>query len=191
MKFYFHAIRIVAIAAFFLSRQLPAQGNENTLIGSRAQPWKVSDWLNSKSLELENLKGKVVLVRWWTAPDCPFCRNTAPALNEFYEQYHERGLEVIGFYHHKSPGPVNKKKVKKYADGFGFKFPIAIDYDWETLKEWWLDDQERAWTSVSFLIDRTGYIRYIHPGGQYIKGDEDYARLKEMIEKLFSGISGL
>ena len=57
----------------------------------------------------KNLHNKVVLVRWWTAPGCPYCVATAPALNEFYKSYHRKGLEVVGFYHHKSTEPLNVK----------------------------------------------------------------------------------
>jgi len=156
------------------------------LIGSKAKAWQVADWFSSSKLELRDLNNKVVLIRWWTAPHCPFCLNSAPALNEFYEQYYDKGLEVIGFYHHKSLKPVDKDKIKQYAKNLGFKFPIAIDYEWRTLKEWWLNHEKRGWTSITFLIDRKGIIRNIHPGGQYIKGDQDYKEIKEMIEMLLA-----
>ena len=155
-----------------------------SLIHSNAKKWNVSDWFNSNELNLKDLKGKVVLVRWWTAPHCPYCSNSALALNEFYEQYHDEGLEVIGFYHHKSEGTVDIEKVKEYSKNLNFKFPIAIDYEWKTLNNWWLNEREKAWTSVTFLIDKNGIIRHIHPGGQYIKGDTDYMDLKSAIELL-------
>jgi peroxiredoxin len=154
------------------------------LIGTRPPEWQVTNWFNGSSVKLEDLRGKVVLVRWWTAPACPYCRATAPALNEFYRTYHDQGLEVIGFYHHKSDEPLKVETVRKYADNFGFKFPVAIDTDWKTLHQWWLDGQPRDFTSVSFLIDRQGVIRHIHPGGEYVKGDEAYADMKAAIEKL-------
>ena len=56
--------------------------------------------------------------------------------------------------------------------------------DWRTLNNWWLDRGEGDWTSVSFLLDRKGVIRHIHPGGQYVKGDRDYEALKKKIEEL-------
>ena len=158
--------------------------NGSELIGTRAQEWEVRDWFHSKPLQLENLRGKVVVVRFWTAPACPFCAASAPALNEFYEKYHEQGLEVIGFYHHKSPEPLKTQDVKQYAEKFGFKFSVAIDYDWKTLRNWWLDADERRWTSVSFLIDKEGIIRHIHPGGQYVKGDRDHIQLEAKIQQL-------
>ena len=143
----------------------PATGADK-LIGTQPPDWQVTNWFNSAPLRLEDLRGKVVLVRWWTAPDCPYCKATAPALNEFFETYHRRGLEVIGFYHHKSDEPLDADEVRRSARNFGFNFPNAIDTDWKTLRSWWLNGHDRAWTSVSFLIDRRGIIRHSHPGGQ-------------------------
>ena len=81
------------------------------MVGKAAPEWHVTNWMNSPELRLADLRGKVVLVRWWTAPDCPYCRATAPALNEFYDKYHAEGLEVIGFYHHKAPEPLRIEQV--------------------------------------------------------------------------------
>jgi peroxiredoxin len=166
-----------------LTFQLAAKAADE-LIGSRPPEWQVTNWFNGAPVKLEDLRGKVVLVRWWTAPECPYCRATAPALNEFYRTYHDRGLEVIGFYHHKSDEPLKLQTVRKYADNFGFKFPVAIDTDWKTLHQWWLDGGRRDFTSVSFLIDKHGIIRHLHPGGEYVKGDKAYGEMKEAIEKL-------
>ena len=91
---------------------------------------------------------------------------------------------MIGFYHHKSPHPLNPDEVESFTKQFGFQFPVAIDPEWRTLKRWWLDGRERAWTSVSFLLDRQGIIRYIHPGGSYAIGSDDYSVLKARIEEL-------
>lgn len=156
------------------------------LVGQPAPEWSVTNWLNSAPFELKNLRGKVVLVRWWTAPDCPYCKATAPALNEFHAKYSKGGLQVIGFYHHKSDAPLRVDDVKKFSQNFGFKFPVAIDADWKTLHRWWLDRGSEKWTSVSFLIDRSGVIRHIHLGGEYVKGDKDYAAMKTKIEELLA-----
>jgi peroxiredoxin len=157
---------------------------ENKLIGSQAPEWNVTNWFNSPPLTLQELEGKVVLIRWWTAPQCPYCKATAPALNEFDEEFSKRGLQVIGIYHHKGDSPLKIEAVKKQAGKYGFKFPIAIDSDWRTLKKWWLQGDERKFTSVSFLLDRRGIIRHIHPGGQYVRGDKAYVELKKKIEEL-------
>lgn len=162
----------------------PSGHAQDKLIGTRPSPWQVADWINSKPLTLESLAGKVVLVRWWTAPLCPYCAATAPSLNEFYSRYKGRGLVVVGFYHHKAPTPFRVADVKRAVEGFGFQFPVAVDAHWRTLHHWWLDGREHAWTSVSFLIDRKGVVRHVHPGGKYVKGDKDYAALKARIEEL-------
>jgi thiol-disulfide isomerase/thioredoxin len=160
--------------------------SSSSLLGRKAPEWKGAVWLDTEPLELSRLAGKVVLVRWWTAPGCPYCKATAPALNEFHREYRARGLQVIGFYHHKSPEPLSLDFVRQHARHLGFEFPIAVDADWQTLKEWWLQSGGEKWTSVSFLLDRRGVVRHIHPGGQYVKGDEDYVVLKSRIEELLA-----
>jgi hypothetical protein len=70
--------------------------------------------------------------------------------------------------------------VKRY----GYKFPVAIYTDWRTLKDWWLDGHERNFTSVSFLIDKQGTIRFIHPGGKYEPGSQGEREMRAKIETL-------
>src|SRR5436190_6105891 len=145
-------MKAFAVALLLLSTALLA-GDATTLeVGSAVPEWKLEHWMNSEPLELRKLRGKVVLVRWWTAPECPYCRATAPALNEFFEQYHDKGLEVIGIYHHKLPQPFTIENVKKHVKEYGFKFPVAVDPDWQNVKAWWLGGDRSKWTSVSFLI---------------------------------------
>ena len=155
-------------------------------LGQPAPEWQLTNWLHSAPLTLKQLQGKVVLVRWWTAPQCPYCRATAPALNEFHSSYRDKGLRVIGVYHHKAAAPLDPQAVKDFAAQFGFQFPVAIDPEWRTLRRWWLDHDDRRWTSVSFLLDRRGVIRHVHPGGQYVKGDPDYAAMKAKLEELLA-----
>jgi hypothetical protein len=91
---------------------------------------------------------------------------------------------VVGLYHHKSDAPLRPEDVAGYKTKLGFEFPIAIDPDWKTLRASWLDGAKREYTSISLLIDRKGTIRYIHPGGQYPRGDHAYVEIKAAIEKL-------
>jgi peroxiredoxin len=156
-------------------------------IGTKAPEWNLDNWLNSEPRRLGDFAGHVVLVRWWTGPSCPFCTASAPALNEWYSRFREDGFTVIGIYHHKSKSPLRTEHIRVYAENLGFEFPVAVDHDWKTLRRWWMaSNKEAKWTSVSFLIDRHGIIRYIHPGGQYVKSDEDYARIESSIEELLA-----
>ena len=112
---------VVLLAACARSSALPTAGPPPTddLGGLISQPlpgWKIEHWFNSEPLALEDLRGKVVLVRWFMAPICPFCSATAPALNRFDEEYRGRGLLVIGAYHHKDPEPLDVETVRGYVD---------------------------------------------------------------------------
>jgi peroxiredoxin len=167
----------------------PAQGKAakegDELIGKPAPGWELETWFNSRPLALADLRGKVVLVRWFMSPDCPLCSATAPALNVLDDRYRDRGLVVLGFYHHKLQEPLTAEAVKGYLEHFKFRFPVAIDPDWKTLKRWWLD-RERGWTSVSFLLDKKGVIRFIHPGGKYAPGSADFAEIEQRIQGLLA-----
>ena len=156
------------------------------LIGRRFEQWDVGEWINSKPLTLDSLRGKVILIRWWTAPGCPFCEASIPALNEFARKYHDRGLVVLGFYHHKSPAPLTPAHVKEQIRQLNLEFPVAIDQDWSTLRRWWLDKHDRGWTSVSILLDRHGTVRHVHPGGAFFKGEIGYETLETKIEALLA-----
>ncbi|MEM7145758.1 MAG: redoxin domain-containing protein [Verrucomicrobiota bacterium] len=153
-------------------------------LGQKAPGWEIGEWVIGEGVDLVDLKGKVVLVRWFTGDHCPYCSATAPALNGLLEAYGERGLEVVGMYHHKSPEPFGVEEVEALVKGYGFTFPVGIDEKWAVLKRWWLFDEARKWTSVSFLLDREGRIAWVHPGGKYEKGDADYIELTETIEGL-------
>ena len=186
---------LTGTAALAAATHQEATGAE--LIGTKAPGWEGVEWLNAEPLCLEDLRGKVVLVRWWT-DTCPYCRRSAPALNEFHARYARRGLIVIGMYH---PKPIDRlitaSEIREAAQERGFGFPIAIDRNWSVLRHWWLKSGTRSATSVSFLIDRRGVTRHVHPGPAYhrevVGGDEqprrDFVELEHMIEELLAGPS--
>ena len=142
----------------------------NDRIGVPAPSFDFDAWLNSEPLTLEDLRGQVVLVRWWTET-CPFCASSAPALRTFHEQYGPQGLTVIGVYHPKADrdGPLDMARVERAVAARELDFPVAVDWDWRhgTLADWWLTGPERPATSVTFLLDQDGVIQYVHPGMEY------------------------
>lgn len=154
------------------------------LLGTAARPWTVSDWIGSAPLTLESLRGKVVVVRWFMSTDCPYCTASAPAFRQLDADFRDKGLVVVGMYHHKQDDPLDVGKVRGWAKDFGYTFPVAIDRDWRTLRRWWLDSGPRDFTSVTFLIDRHGIIRHIHPGGTLGLGTQDFAAMRTKIEAL-------
>jgi peroxiredoxin len=159
---------------------------EHELVGATPPEWAAVDWRNSKPLALADLRGRVVLVRWFMGTSCPFCSATAPALRELHREYGARGLTVVGLYHHKDAQPLQRGQFDGYVRDFGFEFPVARDPEWATLKAWWLGGHEREFTSVSFLLDKSGRIRGIHPGGRYAPGDPAFGAMKRAIERLLS-----
>ena len=183
---------IILLMLLIINQGLTAKEGDE-LIGKSAPKWGMLEWMNSQPLMLNALKGKVILVRWWTET-CPFCSRSAPTLNEFHDTFEDKGLVVIGMYHPKPPGPRSQKALEKAVKRLGFEFPIALDMNWSILKRYWLAKGGHRWTSVSFLIDKRGIIRYIHPGGDYYNGKDktrtepqrDYDELKAMIEKLLA-----
>ena len=136
-------------------------------IGRPAPAWSFERWIRTAPLSLDALRGKVVLIRWWT-DGCHYCAATLPGLEALRTRYADRGLVVVGAYHPKPPRDVSDRKILAFADKLGFEGPIAVDREWSTLDRYWLAGHpERDWTSVSFLIDREGVIRWLHGGGAY------------------------
>jgi thiol-disulfide isomerase/thioredoxin len=165
----------------------PAAAREgDDVIGKPAPPWQVSQWFNSPPLTMDGLRGKVVFVRWFTAPDCPFCSASAPALRELDEKYRARGLVVVGMYHHKREEPLDPADVAGWAKQYGYDFPVAIDDGWKTLNSYWLSGHTRDFTSVSFLVDRHGVIRRVHPGGTIDAKSQELRDIEADVEKLLA-----
>jgi len=164
----------------------------DSLLGSAPPEWTADHWMNSPPLHLADLRGRVVLVRWWT-DGCPFCSATAPALRRFDHDYAAKGLVVVGMYHHKcDPSgpcgpdqPLDPAVFEDTARKYGFTFPVAVDPEWRTLTSW-LHGVDTGFTSVTFVLDRNGVVRHVHPGGQYVEGDAAYGRLRHEIEGLLT-----
>jgi len=167
-------------------------------IGVAAPAFQFDAWLNSEPLSLDDLRGQVVLVRWWT-DTCPFCASSAPALRAIHQQYSPEGLTLVGVFHPKAgrDDPLDLERVRRTVERRGFQFPVAVDWNWQTgtLADWWLTGPERPATSVTFLLDKSGVIQYVHPGMEYheANGQEghamcvnDMAGIRAAIERLIA-----
>lgn len=167
-------------------------------IGVAAPSFGFDAWLNSQPLSLEDLKGRVVLVRWWT-DTCPFCASSAPALRAIHEQYSLLGLTLVGVFHPKAgrDDRLDVERVRRAVESRGFDFPVAIDWNWRTgtLQDWWLTGPDRPATSVTFLLDKSGVIQYVHPGMEYHDADgseghamcvQDMMGIRAAIERLIA-----
>ncbi len=178
-----------AIAPGSASPEATAREAVAKLVGTTPPEWQVERWMSSPPLTLAKLRGSVVLVRWWTS-ECPFCSASAPALRAFHRDYAPRGLKVIGIYHHKEETPFDPRVYEATARKYEFTFPVAFDPSWRTLESWLRDADGHAvstgFTSVTFVLDRHGVVRHVHPGGTYVEGDPGYTELHAAIERLLA-----
>lgn len=172
---------------------VPAPRDGGDRIGSKLAPDAFSRWIHTE--ENKPLPaGSVTLYRWWTNT-CPFCEATLPAVEKLRQEFGPRGLRVVGVYHPKPPHHVDDDTIAKAAKRIGYDGPIAVDEDWSVLKKLWLSTGRRPATSVSFLVDRDGVIRYVHPGPAFYPSDkpeearenQDYIELRQAIEALLGG----
>lgn len=126
--------------------------------GIKAPDITNSTWLNSEPLRFVDLKGKVVLVEFWTL-GCYNCRNVEPYVKQWHQQYAEQGFVVIGVH---SPEFLHEREVenvKRYMKKHGIRFAVPIDNDFST----WNRYGNRYWLAM-YLIDKRGIIRYIKVG---------------------------
>lgn len=148
------------------------------MLGQAVPEWPAkpqASWVQGGPLTLAGLRGKVVLIRFFMDADCPYCRATAPSLNEFHDAFAASGLVVIGMYTPKPrPRAVGIDEVRGYVKAYGFRFPVAVDADWGALRGLWLDSAPSAsFTSATLLIDRRGILRHVQQGGAYAKDTSD------------------
>jgi thiol-disulfide isomerase/thioredoxin len=138
--------------AAFLLLLLLAQGDAADFSGLT--------WIDAQP----DLKGKVTLVRWWTS-GCKLCVASAPALAEL-----EKKAAVVAVYHPKPPRDVSAEQVRDFAKRIGMPGTLAVDRDWKVLDRW-MAPEKRAFTSLTFVLDRKGKIRHVHPGGSIEPAD--------------------
>ncbi len=163
-----------------------------SLLGRPSPDWPDLPWVQGGPLRLSGLRGKVVLVRFFTGRDCPYCSATAPSLSALAEEFGPKGLVVIGIYTPKpAPRRTSVAEVRRVAQAYGFRFPVAVDADWRALRRLWLDRVPGAsFTSASLLLDRRGVVRHVHPGGVFSmdssdpKARRDYEALRAAIAAL-------
>jgi thiol-disulfide isomerase/thioredoxin len=132
----------------------------------------ISNWFNSAPLKLADLRGKVVLVDFWTY-GCVNCVNTLPHVTELYAKYRDRGLVVVGVHTPEFPFERSASNVQAALKRHGITYPVAQDNDSQT----WNAYRNQYWPA-QYIIDRNGKIVFQHDGeGQYEQIDRTIARL--------------
>jgi cytochrome c biogenesis protein CcdA/thiol-disulfide isomerase/thioredoxin len=147
------------------SGALPIEGNLPPLDGA-------VQWLNSPPLNAQALKGKVVLVDFWTY-SCINCLRTLPYVKAWAEKYRDQGLVVIGVHAPEFAFERDVGNVTKAMKDLGINYPVAIDNDYKV----WRAFNNEYWPA-HYFADAQGRIRYHH------FGEGDYAESERVIQQL-------
>jgi thiol-disulfide isomerase/thioredoxin len=134
----------------------------------------ITEWLNSAPLTLAGLRGKVVLVWFWTFA-CVNCQNVRPYVKRWDERYRERGLMVIGVHTPEFAFEKDPANIREQVQRSGITFSVVLDPDFAT----WDAYANRYWPAFYF-IDRRGRLRH----AQF--GEGQYERAESVIEELLA-----
>ena len=129
-------------------------------------------WINTEPLSLEDLRGKVVLVDFWTYT-CINCIRTLPYLKDWHGKYADSGLVIVGVHSPEFEFEKLTENVTVQAAKLGVAYPIAQDNDFET----WRAYKNNYWPA-KYLVDKEGVVRYNHFGeGAYLETEEKIREL--------------
>ncbi|RST55175.1 cytochrome c biogenesis protein DipZ [Variovorax sp. MHTC-1] len=133
-----------------------------------------TEWINSAPLTPEGLRGKVVLVDFWTY-SCINCLRTLPYLRAWAEKYKDAGLVVLGVHAPEFAFEKRPANVRRATKDLGIDFPVAIDNDFAI----WRGFDNQAWPAFYF-IDAEGRIRH------HQFGENRYEKLERVIQQLLA-----
>lgn len=153
---------------------LAATGESLPDYGLAPEFYGIVGWLNSEPLTLERLRGRVVLIDFWTY-SCVNCLRTLPYVTDWDARYRDSGLTVVGVHSPEFAFEREEANVRENADELGIEYPIALDNRFGTWSVW----NNQYWPA-KYLIDRKGHVRYYH------FGEGDYAETEEAIRELLA-----
>jgi thiol-disulfide isomerase/thioredoxin len=134
----------------------------------------IDHWLNSPPLSMRELRGKVVLVDFWTY-SCINCINTLPYVKQWHQKYKDQGLVVVGVHTPEFAFEKSTANVQEAIKRFDIRYPVAQDNAYAT----WSAYHNQYWPAT-YLIDAQGRIVYQH------FGEGNYAETEAVIQKLLA-----
>lgn len=138
---------------------------------------RADEWINSKPLTLSSLRGKTVLVEFWTF-DCINCLRSAAWVKKVAGDKADRGLVVIGVHTPELPQERNVANVRKAVVKLGIQYPVMIDGDFS----YWNAMGNRYWPAF-YVIDAAGKLRSTAIGEMHI-GEPRALQLERMIDEV-------
>lgn len=130
----------------------------------------ITAWINSEPLKLAELRGKVVLVEFWTF-GCINCIHVAPYVKAWEARYADAGLVVVGVHTPELPFEREIANVRDAVVKAEIRYPVAFDPTFDT----WHAFHNRYWPAF-FFIDKSGQIRHVHYGEGDYDGSEQVIR---------------
>jgi len=162
-------VRRPGIPVFALS-SASRSSSEQPMAGDKspaAPEFASGTWINSDPLTLKGLRGRVVLVDFWTFA-CYNCRNTLPYVKEWDTRYRDKGLTIIGVHSPELDEERVLENVKRETASLGIRYSVVTDNDYAT----WRAYNVEAWPTF-FLVDKHGRIRWTHVGeGAYEEAEK-------------------
>ena len=134
----------------------------------------ITAWINAPPMTLASLRGKVVLVHFWTFA-CINCQHVQPYVKAWWSKYQSQGLVVIGVHSPELSFERDLGNVKQAVIDDGVTFPVAFDPQFAT----WNAFHNRYWPAMYF-IDRDGRIRHLQ------EGEGEYAKSEQVIRELLA-----
>ena len=159
-----------AVDEEIVKMELPNYGPAPELVG-------LQNWINSNSLTLADLRGKVVMIDFWTY-SCINCIRTLPYLETWHEKYSDQGLVIIGVHAPEFQFEKKIENVQKAVNDRGLKYAVVQDNDFAT----WRAYNNRYWPA-KYIIDQKGDLRYYH------FGEGEYEQTEKVINQLL-GMDG-
>jgi len=156
----------------YLVSKVKADSSQDNGQGAMPSLSGAVEWINSPALSNESLKGKVVLVDFWTF-DCINCKHTLPYVKDWAQKYQKDGLVVIGVHTPEYGFERIIDNVKAKVREYGITYPVAVDNDYAI----WRHFDNQYWPA-HYLIDAKGQVRYSH------FGEGSYETQEKMIQQL-------
>ena len=138
-------------------------------------------WINSEPLRIQDLRGKVVLIDFWTYT-CINCIRTFPYLKIWHSKYADDGLVIIGVHAPEFQFEHELENVQQAVKDYSIDWPVVQDNDFKT----WRAYRNRYWPA-KYLIDKDGIIRYTHFGeGAY---EETEGQIRDLLKEAGAELS--
>ncbi len=152
-------IVIVAIV-WMVSMRMATPNNPAAAETNRPAPDFVLARVDGGTLDLRDLRGKVVVVNFW-GTWCAPCIEETPAIQAAYEQLQASGVEIVGINlrHQEEVGAKGDEAVRSFVQNFGVTYPVVLDADGEVARLYQISP-----IPTSYFIDAAGNIRYVYVG---------------------------